>query len=133
MLRRMFCLLTLILVAVPGCGDGGAEVAKKQFALLGELRDTLTKVTDAASLKTELPKLEEISQQLAAAQAELNKQQVSTEQQRDLRANFGKEYESLVTDLEKQAKRLDTLPNVDEKDRDRLVTAITAASTGTKP
>ena len=133
MLRRMFCLLTLILVAVPGCGDGGAEVAKKQFALLGELRDTLTKVTDPATLKTELPKLEEISKQLAAAQAELNKLQVSTEQQRDLRAKYGKELESLIASIQKDADRIDALANVDEKDRNRLVAAITAASTGTMP
>jgi hypothetical protein len=133
MLRRIFCLLALILVALPGCGDGGAEVAKKQFTLLGELRDTLTKVTDAATLKTELPKLEEISKQFAAAQAELNKQQVSTEQQRDIRAKYGKDLEALIGSIQKEADRLNALANIDEKDRDRLVAAITAANSGSTP
>jgi septal ring factor EnvC (AmiA/AmiB activator) len=131
MLRRLLCFMALVLVAVPGCGDGGAEVSKKQFALLGELRDTLTKVTDDATLKAQLPKLEDISKQLAAAQAELNKQQVSTEQQRDLRAKYGKDLETLQKDLETQVDRLDKLPDVDEKERDKLVAALTAASTGT--
>lgn len=133
MLSRLFCLLAFVLVAVPGCGDGGAEVSKKQFALLGDLRETLAKVTDAATLKTQLPKLEELSQQLAAAQAELNKQQISTEQQRDIRQNQGKDLVTLIKELGEQADRIDKLPNVDEKDLGRLVVAITAASAGTAP
>jgi len=125
--------LALVVVALSGCGDGGAEVAKKQFTLLEELRDTLVKVKDGATLKTELPKLEDISKQLAAAQAELNKQQVSTEQQLDLRAKYGKELESLIDSLKEEAERIETLPEIDKKDLDKVVSAITAASTGTAP
>ncbi len=97
------------------------------------LRDGLTKVTDAASLKSELPKLEDTAKKLAAAQAELNKLQVSTEQQRALREKFGKDLVALQKDLETQAERLDTLPSLDETDRDRLAAALAAASTGTAP
>ncbi len=93
---------------------------KSNSPLLGELRDTLTKVTDADSLKTQLPKLEDITKQLAAAQAELNKQKITTEQQRAIREKFGKDLATLQKDLETQAERLDTLPAIDEKDRDRL-------------
>jgi len=130
MLRRLLCFVCFVVLAIPGCGDGGAEVSQKQFALLGELRDTLTKVTDADSLKTQLPKLEDITKQLAAAQAELNKQKISTEQQRAIREKFGKDLAALQKDLETQAERLDTLPAIDEKDRDRLAAAIAAASNG---
>lgn len=133
MLSRLCCLLALVLVVVSGCGDGGAEVSKKQFALLGELRDTLAKVKDATTLKTELPKLTEIAKELAAAQAELNKQQVSTEQQRDLRLKYGKELESLQKDLIAETKRLDALPEVSETDRDQLIAALSTASVGSKP
>ena len=133
MVRPLSCLLALVVVALSGCGDGGAEVAKKQFTLLEELRDTLVKVKDGATLKTELPKLEDISKQLAAAQAELNKQQVSTEQQLDLRAKYGKELESLIDSLKEEAERIETLPEIDKKDLDKVVSAITAASTGTAP
>lgn len=133
MLRRLLCFVALVLLVIPGCGDGGAEVSQKQFALLGELRDTLTKVTDGPTLKSELPKLSDISKQLAAAQAELNKQQISTEQQRALREKFGKDLAVLQKDLEAQAARLDALAGLDEKDRDQLAAALTAASAGTTP
>lgn len=130
MVRRMLCVLGLALLVCTGCGDGGTEVSKKQFELLGELRDTMAKVKDAATLKTELPNLEAISQKLAATQAELNKQQISTEQLRDLRAKHGKD---IVNEIVDQAKRLDALPDVEAKDRDQLVAAITAAKSGTTP
>lgn len=133
MVRRMYCVLALALLICTGCGDGGAEVSKKQFDLLGKLRDTMAKVKDAATLKSELPNLEKISQDLAAAQAELNKLQITTEQQRDLRAKYGKDLETLQKELVEQSKRLDALPEVDEKDRDQLVAALTAAKTGTTP
>ena len=133
MLRRVLCVVLLVLLTIPGCGDGGAEVSQKQFALLGELRDTLTKVTDGTTLKSELPKLTEISKKLAAAQAELNKQQISTEQQRALREKFGKDLASLQKDLAAEATRLDALAGLDEKDRDQLAAALTAASAGTTP
>ena len=81
----------------------------------------------------ELPNLEKISQQLATAQAELNKQQITTEQQRDLRTKYGKDLETLQKELVEQSKRLDALPEVDEKDRDQLVAALTAAKSGTTP
>ena len=131
MVRRMFCVLGLALLVCTGCGDGGAEVSKKQFALLGELRDTMAKVKDADSLKAELPNLEKISKNLAAAQAELNKLQISTEQQRDLRAKYGKDLDTLSKDLKTESDRIEALPNIDQKELGQFIAAITAAKNGT--
>lgn len=133
MVRRMLCVLGFALLVCTGCGDGGAEVSKKQFALLGELRDTMAKVKDAATLKAELPNLERITQQLAAAQSELNKQQLTTEQQRDLRAKYGKDLETLQKEIVEQSKRLDAFPESEKKELDQIVAALTAANTGTTP
>lgn len=133
MVRRMLCVLGIALLVCTGCGDGGAEASKKQYALLGELRDTLTKVKDAATLKSELPNLEKISQQLAATEADLAKQQLTTEQKRDLRAKYGKDLETLGNELKQQSDRIEALPNVEKKELDQLIAAVTAARTGKAP
>lgn len=133
MLRWMHYILGLVLLVCAGCGDGGAEVSKKQFALLGELRDTMKKVQDPATLKSELPNLEKISQQLAAAQAELNKQQITTEQQRDLQVKYGQDLKSLETELIAQSDRIEKLPELDPKDLGQFIAAIKAAKNGMTP
>ena len=133
MVRRLLCVLGIALLVCTGCGDGGAEASKKQYTLLGELRDTLTKVKDAATLKSELPNLEKISQQLAATEADLTKQQLTTEQKRDLRAKYGKDLETLGNELKQQSDRIEALPNVEKKELDQLIAAVTAARTGKAP
>ncbi len=133
MLRRMLCVLGLALLVCTGCGDGGAEVSKKQFALLSDLRDTMAKVKDAATLKTELPNLEKIIHDLVQTEAELSKQQISTEQARDLRTKYGKEWEVLGPALKEHGRRIEALENVDDKDLERLTAAIAAVKTGTTP
>ena len=133
MLRRMLCVLGLALLVCTGCGDAGDKVSQQQFALLGQLRDTMKKVQDPATLKSELPNLEKISQQLAAVQAELNKQQITTEQQRDLRAKYGQDLTSLGTELKEQSNRIEKLPELDPKDLGQFTAALTAAKNGMTP
>ena len=101
--------------------------------LLGELRDTLAKVEDPATLKAAMPALTKISTELDAAQKKLNDQQISTEQQRDLRAKWGTDLKKLQDDLVEQAKRIDALKSIEEKDRDLLVATITPATASITP